>query len=125
MRENKNGNPDIILYSYAVLLLIYVGSLFCFIKIKNSIPVTPIVLTENEIIEENSKPAMTKSLSNRIQNSNGTEIVAFNPKSLKFHNPDCNWAKKCKRCIRIKKSEAVKRGGVPCKVCGNADNSGF
>lgn len=45
--------------------------------------------------------------------------VLFNTKSFKFHNPGCKWAKKCTvNCIKIKYSEAVKRGGIPCKVCG-------
>lgn len=47
------------------------------------------------------------------------EVVSFNTKTLKFHKPGCQWAQKCTvNCIKIEKKEAVKRGGVPCKVCG-------
>ena len=47
------------------------------------------------------------------------ELVAFNTKSLKFHCLSCEWAQKCtKNCITISRSEAIERGGVPCKVCG-------
>ncbi len=46
-------------------------------------------------------------------------IVSFNTSSLKYHCPSCEWAIKCtKNCINIKRSEAIKRGGVPCKICG-------
>ncbi len=47
------------------------------------------------------------------------EIVAFNTKSHKYHCLECTWAKKCTvNCVNIPKSEAIRRGGVPCKVCG-------
>ncbi len=47
------------------------------------------------------------------------ETVAFNTKTLKIHKLYCQWAQKCTvNCIQIEKKEAVKRGGVPCKVCG-------
>ena len=47
------------------------------------------------------------------------QLVEFNTNSYKFHNPRCKWAIRCTRnCIRIPRSEAVKQGGVPCKVCG-------
>ena len=49
------------------------------------------------------------------------EMVAFNTKTLKYHCLKCQWAVKCtQNCITIKKSEAIKRGGVPCKVCGGS-----
>ena len=47
------------------------------------------------------------------------EIVAFNTQSHKYHCLECTWAKRCtKNCIEIPRSEAIRRGGVPCKVCG-------
>ena len=47
------------------------------------------------------------------------EKVFFNIKTHKYHKPDCIWAKRCtKNCIMIEKSEAIKHGGIPCKVCG-------
>ncbi len=53
--------------------------------------------------------------------ASGDEIVMFNIKSLKYHCPSCRWAIKCtKNCIRITKIEAIKRGGIPCKVCGGS-----
>ena len=49
------------------------------------------------------------------------EIVAFNTKSLKYHCLECTWAKKCTvNCVNIPRSEAIRRGGVPCKVCGGS-----
>jgi uncharacterized membrane protein len=60
-------------------------------------------------------------VSNDIVAAAGDEIVMFNTKSLKYHCPSCRWAKKCTRnCIKIMKSEAKKRGGIPCKVCGGS-----
>ena len=47
------------------------------------------------------------------------EIVMFNTQTLKFHSLSCRWALKCTvNCIKIDRKEAVKRGGIPCKVCG-------
>lgn len=47
------------------------------------------------------------------------ETVAFNTKTFKFHKLYCRWAAQCTvNCIHIEKKEAIKRGGVPCKVCG-------
>ena len=47
------------------------------------------------------------------------ETVAFNTESKKYHCLDCQWARRCtKNCIRISLSEARRRGGVACKVCG-------
>jgi len=47
------------------------------------------------------------------------ETVTFNTKTLKFHCSACTWAKKCtSNCIQIQKSEALRRGGVACKICG-------
>lgn len=46
-------------------------------------------------------------------------VVMFNVKSLKFHNPACEWAQRCTRnCVAVPRSEALRRGGVPCKICG-------
>jgi hypothetical protein len=45
--------------------------------------------------------------------------VIFNTQSLKYHQPGCIAARRCTRnCIFISLSEAIKRGGVPCKICG-------
>ena len=47
------------------------------------------------------------------------ETVVFNVKTYKYHSVWCEWALKCtKNCIKIDKKEAIKRGGIPCKVCG-------
>ena len=46
-------------------------------------------------------------------------MVVYNMKTGKYHSPYCQWAKKCTvNCIKIDKKEAIRRGGVPCKVCG-------
>ena len=47
------------------------------------------------------------------------ETVIYNTQSHKYHTPDCASAKRCtKNCISIKREEAIKRDGVPCKICG-------
>lgn len=47
------------------------------------------------------------------------ESVSFNTKTRKYHKLSCKWARKCtKSCVVISLAEAIKRGGVPCKVCG-------
>ncbi len=54
-----------------------------------------------------------------VQAAAQEEMVAFNTKSLKYHCLSCEWAIKCTvNCVQIPKSEAIRRGGVPCKVCG-------
>lgn len=54
-----------------------------------------------------------------LQASVFAEIVFYNTQTGKYHQPWCRWAKKCTvNCIKIEKKEAIKRGGVPCKVCG-------
>jgi hypothetical protein len=46
------------------------------------------------------------------------ETVAFNTKTLKFHCKTCQWATKCTvNCVDVSRSEAIRRGGVGCKVC--------
>ncbi len=54
----------------------------------------------------------------RQQLADANDIVMFNPRSLKYHIPSCTHAKRCTHCIRIKRSDAKSRGGIPCKVCG-------
>ncbi len=47
------------------------------------------------------------------------ETVVFNTKTYKYHKVWCQWANRCTvNCIKIDKKEAIKRGGIPCKVCG-------
>ena len=47
--------------------------------------------------------------------------VAFNVESRKYHCLTCRHAIACtKNCIEISLSEAKRRGGVPCKVCGGS-----
>ena len=59
-----------------------------------------------------SSPSPSKS-------DNSEEIVTFNTKSLKYHCRTCRSALRCRtNCVQIPVSEAKKRGGVPCKVCG-------
>jgi len=46
-------------------------------------------------------------------------LVYFNTKSLKYHSPNCRWAKACTvNCISTGLNTALKRGGAACKVCG-------
>ncbi len=47
------------------------------------------------------------------------EKVAFNVETKKYHCLECRWAVACtKNCVIVGVSEAKRRGGVPCKVCG-------
>ena len=47
------------------------------------------------------------------------KMVMYNTKTGKYHNLRCVWALKCTvNCIKIDKEQAIKRGGIPCKVCG-------
>ena len=46
-------------------------------------------------------------------------LVYFNQAKLKVHKMTCHWGQVCtKNCVIIPRSEAYKRGGVACKVCG-------
>lgn len=54
-----------------------------------------------------------------LANSCLAETVIFNTKTHKFHQIGCRYAIKCTvNCIKIERKEAIKRGGIPCKVCG-------
>jgi len=56
------------------------------------------------------------------KNVPGKDVVVFNVQNKKMHKPGCEWADKCtKNCVYISKKEALKRGGIPCKVCGGPD----
>jgi len=47
------------------------------------------------------------------------ETVIYNTKTGKYHKPSCSSAKRCTvNCVSIDKSEAIKKGGIPCKKCG-------
>ena len=43
--------------------------------------------------------------------------VSYNVKSQIYHNHSCQHDG-CKNCINIDHTDAQKRGGRPCKVCG-------
>jgi hypothetical protein len=47
------------------------------------------------------------------------EKVAFNVETRKYHCLSCKWAIACtKNCVELALSEARRRKGVACKVCG-------
>lgn len=47
------------------------------------------------------------------------ELVMYNTQTKKNHSLDCRWVLKCTvNCIKIERAAAIKRGGIPCKVCG-------
>lgn len=52
-----------------------------------------------------------------VANACLAEVVSFNVKTHKIHNSSCRYFN-CKSCIKIERQQAIKRGGVPCKVCG-------
>ena len=48
-----------------------------------------------------------------------SDLVMFNQQSKKYHCPSCEWARKCTRnCVEITRAEAIRLGGVACRVCG-------
>jgi hypothetical protein len=54
--------------------------------------------------------------------SSPSDIVDFNTQTLKYHDPNCIWEKRCTvHCIKISRAEAKKRGGIPCKVCNGGE----
>lgn len=74
--------------------------------------------TKQPEIKQNANAKAKNNLpSPAVQNKE--EIVVYNTKSGKYHKESCEWVKKCHHCIRIPKSSAIKRKGVPCKVCGH------
>lgn len=53
--------------------------------------------------------------------SGAEEKVAFNVESKKYHCLTCRSAIACtKNCIKVSRSEAKRRGGIPCKNCGGS-----
>jgi len=47
------------------------------------------------------------------------ELVMYNTQTKKFHSLSCSWARRCTvNCIKIERALAIKKGGIPCKVCG-------
>lgn len=77
--------------------------------------------SSNESSNSNSSYEGSSSSSsvNNTGESAQDEEVAFNTNSHKYHCPSCVWAQKCTRnCITTTLSEAIKRGGIACKVCG-------
>jgi rRNA maturation endonuclease Nob1 len=61
----------------------------------------------------------TLILFSMLQVAANAEVVMYNTNTHKYHKTWCKWAKRCTvNCIKIEKKEAIKRGGVPCKVCG-------
>jgi hypothetical protein len=64
-------------------------------------------------------PAIYRNTPEKPAQAPREETVSFNVKSHKFHCPSCRAARACTRnCIALPKSEALRRGGVACKICG-------
>jgi hypothetical protein len=66
------------------------------------------------------KNSITKQ-NKKINDSKTKDVafVVFNTKSLKYHDPTCEWAINYPyNCINISKSNAILKGGIPCSVCG-------
>lgn len=75
---------------------------------------TLFIATQPLAIAEGTRSAIPASA--KIQQN---ETVMFNTHSLKYHKPNCEWAIRCTRnCIPLSKSEAIRRNGIPCRVCG-------
>jgi len=44
--------------------------------------------------------------------------IIYNTETGKYHAPTCRWAAQCSdNCISISLKVALRRGGIPCKVC--------
>ena len=55
----------------------------------------------------------------RPQVAQAEETVFFNTKTHKFHCPTCDAALRCTaHCVPVTRSDALRRGGVPCRRCG-------
>lgn len=82
--------------------------------------IAPVVLILLTLCIMQAPIAFSKSPAMRIGSVSAKEVtVIFNTKTKKFHSPECRWAIRCTRnCISLSKSEAIRRGGVPCKICG-------
>ena len=53
------------------------------------------------------------------QSKTGDPEVVFNTQSLIYHRASCTSARRCtKNCVTIRLSEAQKRGGRACRICG-------
>jgi len=62
--------------------------------------------------------AARSTQSNAVQTQASAKVY-FNTQTHKYHDPSCRWAQRCtQHCILIPESEAIQRGGIPCKVCG-------
>lgn len=49
------------------------------------------------------------------------ETVMFNTKTHKYHCATCDAAARCTaHCIPLAKTEAIRRGGIPCRRCGGS-----
>jgi transposase-like protein len=64
-------------------------------------------------------PPPRRALAAEDSSAKATDLVTFNVKTLKIHCPSCSAARRCtKSCVDIPRADAIKRGGVACKLCG-------
>lgn len=65
--------------------------------------------------------ALLLALTFSVVVSGAEEKVAFNVETRKYHCLSCRSAIACtKNCIEVSRSEAKRRGGIPCKNCGGS-----
>lgn len=101
LKQIINGEKYLSNETIALIFLLFaVGTLIYIDKTKPEIK--PIEIVEHK----------------ELQASINGDFVLFNTNSKKFHKLNCKWAKKCKNCIKIKKEDALKNGGKPCRACG-------
>lgn len=100
---NKSKPFSELVFYVSFLFIIYVV-LFAISLYKDNNTVKPVILKEKT--------------HQKITAANKSEEVIFNTGSLKYHKVSCPWAKKCTRCIKIQKQQAIFKGGIPCKTCG-------
>lgn len=62
----------------------------------------------------------SKTVQQKLQSTptSGDSQILFNTRSKKIHCIDCPGTSRCTNCVPMSASEARKRGGVPCKICG-------
>ena len=71
------------------------------------------------LVEPMVKDALIRLNPEIAEDPSSADEVIYNTKTGKIHVAGCQWAKKCTvNCVKLERKEAIKRGGVPCKVCG-------
>ena len=72
----------------------------------------------NDWLTAHASPSEGTATPPRALSASPERLVAYNVRRNLYHGLSCVWARQCKRsCIDIPFSEALARGGRPCRVC--------